>query len=48
MNLGRAYESKRDWMRAKEEYRLALSEKNDYTPAGAGIGANSRISQLIR
>jgi Tfp pilus assembly protein PilF len=37
MNLGRAYESKRDWMRAKEEYRLALAEKNDYTPAAQGL-----------
>ena len=33
MNLGRAYEVKRDWLRAKEEYRKALLEDEKYTPA---------------
>src|SRR5262245_52942748 len=37
MNLGRAYESKRDWLRAKEEYRKALEENSDYTPAAQGL-----------
>jgi Tfp pilus assembly protein PilF len=37
MNLGRAYESKRDWLRAKEEYRKALAENSDYTPAAQGL-----------
>ena len=33
MNLGRAYESKRDWLRAKDEYRKAVAIEPDYTPA---------------
>jgi len=37
MNLGRAYESKRDWLRAKEEYLKALSENKDYTPAAESL-----------
>ena len=37
MNLGRAYESKRDWLRAKEEYRKALAENSEYTPAAQGL-----------
>src|SRR5205809_7733996 len=37
MNLGRAYETKRDWIRAKEEYRKALIENKDYTPAAEGL-----------
>jgi len=37
MNLGRAFESKRDWLRAKEEYRKALAENKDYTPAAQGL-----------
>jgi Tfp pilus assembly protein PilF len=37
MNLGRAYESKRDWLRAKDEYRKALAENKDYTPARQGV-----------
>src|SRR5262245_37184105 len=37
MNLGRIYEAKRDWMRAKEEYRKALSEKEDYKPAAQAL-----------
>jgi Tfp pilus assembly protein PilF len=37
MNLGRAYEAKRDWLRAKEEYRMALSENKDYTPAAQAL-----------
>ena len=37
MNLGRAYESKRDWLRAKDEYRKALGENKDYTPAAQGL-----------
>jgi len=37
MNLGRAYESKRDWLRAKDEYRKALAEDKDYTPAAQAL-----------
>jgi Tfp pilus assembly protein PilF len=37
MNLGRVYELKRDWMRAKEEYKLALNENKDYKPAAEGL-----------
>jgi len=37
MNLGRVYESKRDWLRAKMEYRKALDENKDYKPAAQGI-----------
>jgi Tfp pilus assembly protein PilF len=37
MNLGRVYESKRDWRRAKDEYRLALQENKEYRPAAQGL-----------
>ena len=37
MNLGRAYEAKRDWERAKEEFREALRARPDYTPAKQGL-----------
>src|SRR5215470_19416811 len=37
MNLGRAFESKRDWLRAKEEYKKALGENKEYTPAAQGL-----------
>src|SRR5690242_6450589 len=37
MNLARAYEAKRDWLRAKDEYRKALAEKEDYTPAAQAL-----------
>src|SRR5262245_5875170 len=37
MNLGRAYEAKRLWLEAKEEYRKALHQKPDYTPARKGL-----------
>ena len=37
MNLGRVYETKRNWIRALEEYRLALKENKDYTPAAQAI-----------
>ncbi len=37
MNLGRAYEFKRLWMRALGEYRMATAEKPDYKPALEGI-----------
>src|SRR2546428_12594736 len=33
MNLGRVYERKRDWLRAKEEFRKALEQNPDYTLA---------------
>src|SRR5437868_3539796 len=37
MNLGRVYEHKRDWLRAKEEYRKALAENKEYTPAAQAL-----------
>jgi Tfp pilus assembly protein PilF len=37
MNLGRVYESKRNWLRAKDEYKKALAENRDYTPAAQGL-----------
>ena len=37
MNLGRVYESKRDWLRAKEEYKKALGENKDYKPAAQAL-----------
>jgi Tfp pilus assembly protein PilF len=37
MNLGRVYEAKRDWIRAKEEYRKALAENKEYTPAAQAL-----------
>jgi Tfp pilus assembly protein PilF len=37
MNLGRVYEAKRDWVRAKEEYRRALEENKEYTPAAQAL-----------
>jgi len=37
MNLGRAYESKRNWSSAKREYDLALQQRPDYAPAKAGL-----------
>ncbi|HYR91396.1 MAG TPA: tetratricopeptide repeat protein [Terriglobia bacterium] len=37
MNLGRAFESKRDWLRAREEYRKALAENADYKDAARGL-----------
>jgi len=44
MNLGRVYEAKRDWLRAKEEFRKALEQNPDYTPARQGI---ARIRCLL-
>ena len=44
MNLGRAYEWKRLWLRALGEYRLAAREKSDYQPALEGI---ARIRGLL-
>jgi Tfp pilus assembly protein PilF len=37
MNLGRAYESKRDWTRAKEEFQKAIEQRPDYVPAKQGL-----------
>jgi Tfp pilus assembly protein PilF len=37
MNLGRLYEAKRNWLRARDEYRLALRENNEYKPAAEGL-----------
>ena len=37
MNLGRAYEQKRLWIRALASYRRAINEKPDYSPALEGM-----------
>jgi len=37
MNLGRAYEAKRQWAAAVREFELALRERPDYTPARQGL-----------
>ena len=44
MNLGRAYEAKRDWLRAKTEYEKALLMERDYRPAAQ---AYARIRALL-
>jgi tetratricopeptide (TPR) repeat protein len=44
MNLGRAYEAKRRWLEAKEEYKKALGQRPDYTPAKQGL---ARIRALM-
>lgn len=37
MNLGRVYEAKRQWLRARDEFRKALRERPDYRPARQGL-----------
>jgi tetratricopeptide (TPR) repeat protein len=37
MNLGRAYEAKRQWDAAIREFELALRERADYRPAKEGL-----------
>jgi Tfp pilus assembly protein PilF len=44
MNLGRVYEAKRDWLRARDEFRKALEQNPDYTPAKQGV---ARIRGLL-
>jgi len=44
MNLGRAYEAKRDWLRAKSEYEKALLMERDYRPAAQAF---ARIRALL-
>ncbi len=44
MNLGRAYERKRMWVRALGEYQLAVREQSEYRPALEGI---ARIRGLL-
>jgi Tfp pilus assembly protein PilF len=44
MNLGRVYEAKKQWLRARDEFRKALSENPEYLPAREGI---SRIQGLL-
>jgi tetratricopeptide (TPR) repeat protein len=44
MNLGRAYEAKRQWETARVEYQKALSQKPDYLPARQGL---ARIRALL-
>ena len=38
MNLGRVFERKRDWLRARDEYKKALEENRDYKPAAEALG----------
>ena len=44
MNLGRAYELKRDWIRAKVEYEKALAMEREYRPAAQAL---ARIRGLL-
>ena len=44
MNLGRAYESKRDWLHAKSEYEKALLIEREYRPAAQAL---ARIRGLL-
>ena len=44
MNLGRAYEAKHEWTTARDEFRKALDERPDYTPAKQGL---ARIRALL-
>jgi Tfp pilus assembly protein PilF len=44
MNLGRVFEAKRQWLRAKDEFRKALDQNPDYTPARQGL---ARIRGLL-
>ncbi len=37
MNLGRAYEARRQWAEAIREFELALRERPDYAPARQGL-----------
>jgi tetratricopeptide (TPR) repeat protein len=37
VNLGRVWEAKREWLRARECYRKALAENPEYRPAAQGI-----------
>jgi Tfp pilus assembly protein PilF len=44
MNLGRAYELKKQWLKARESFENALRERPDYTPARQGL---ARIRGLL-
>jgi len=44
MNLGRAYESKHDWLRAKTEYEKAVLIEREYRPAAQAL---ARIRGLL-
>jgi tetratricopeptide (TPR) repeat protein len=37
MNLGRVYEARRDWIRARKHYREAVRQDKDYTPAAQAL-----------
>jgi Tfp pilus assembly protein PilF len=37
MNLGRIYEAKREWLRARAEFQKALQQNPKYTPAKQGF-----------
>jgi Tfp pilus assembly protein PilF len=37
VNLGRVWEAKREWLRARECYRKALAENPEYRPAAQGL-----------
>ena len=37
MNLGRVYEAKRDWIRAREQYQKARAENKNYKPAAQAL-----------
>jgi len=44
MNLGRVFEAKHQWLRAAQEFRKALQQNPDYTPAKQGL---ARIRGLL-
>ena len=44
MNLGRVYEAKREWLHARDEFREALNQNPQYTPAKQGL---ARIRALL-
>ena len=44
LNLGRAYEAKRDWLRAKSQYEKALAMEREYRPAAQAL---ARIRGLL-
>jgi len=37
MNLGRVYEAKRDWIRARKHYQEAVRQDRNYTPAAQAL-----------
>jgi Tfp pilus assembly protein PilF len=38
MNLGRVYDARHEWLRARDHFRKALEQNPDYTPARQALG----------